>query len=165
MNVSYCIKHFNIEFRKISDDQYIIIDLSEYTFIDINNLEGKTNTIKIKTPGKEEFEVIIPAGGSKIFSLLDKDIVDMQDGKYCIEVQSCGSIIKKNLGYYPKIKCKIIDLLLRTNDKEKYMSYLSKLEVVKTLNEYGDTENAERIYEDIEDLLRCGKDRRYSEHH
>ena len=165
MNVSFCIKHLNIEFKKVSDDQYVIIDLSEYTFLDINNLEGKSNTIKITTPGKEVFEVNVPAGGSKMFSLLDKDVVDMQDGKYCIEVSSCGPVIKKNFGYYPKIKCKIVDLLLRTNETEKYMSYLSQLEVIKTLNEYGDTENAERVYEDLEDLLRCGNKGRYSEHH
>lgn len=166
MNVSFCIKHLNFEFRKVSDDQYVIIDLSEYTFLDITKMEGKSNTVKVTTPGKEKFEVIVPPGGSKMFSLLDKDVVDMQDGRYCIEVESCGKPIKKNLGYYPKIKCKIQDLLIRTNEEEKYISYLSQLEVIKALNEHGDTDNAERIYEDLEDLLRCGDDgSRYSKKH
>ena len=153
MNPKYCAKHINFELRKISDDLYSIIDLSDYEFQDIKDLSGIIS-IKIKTPSKETFELLMPVGSSQIFSAKNKSIVCPQDGIYCIELESCGAVLKKNIGFYPKMQGDINNLIVTTRDKKIFKQLKDDFEIMNILNEYGDTTSAERIYGDIQDMLK-----------
>ena len=77
----FCIKHLNVEFRKITDDLYSIIDLCEYEYNDIDDLQNHIITFKIDTPTNETIEVMVPAGRSQIFSLKGKNIIPFVDGR------------------------------------------------------------------------------------
>lgn len=153
MACKFCAKHINFEFRKISDDLYTIIDLSDYEFRDIKDMSGLIE-LKINTPAKETFNLLMPAGNSQIFSIKNKNLVCLQDGIYCIEVVSCGVTVKKNIGFYPKLEGDIDNLIVTTRDKKTFMDIKGDFQIMKTLNEYGDTTNAERIYGDIQDMLK-----------
>lgn len=152
-NCKFCAKHINFEFRKISDDLYTIIDLSDYEFKNIFNVSGPI-TLKIKTPARETFNLVIPAGNSQIFSAENKGLICLQDGIYCIEVESCGVPIKKNIGFFPKMEGDINNLIVTTGDKEKFKELREDFEIMKILYEYGDTTSAERIYGDLQDMLK-----------
>lgn len=153
MNCSFCAKHINFEFRKISDDLYSIIDLSDYEFKEISDVSG-TITLKIKTPAKENFTLLMPAGNAQMFSAENKGLICLQDGIYCIEVESCGVPIKKNIGFFPKMEGDINNLIVKTKDKESFKSLREDFEIMKILYEYGDTTSAIRIYGDLQDMLK-----------
>ena len=153
MNCKFCAKHINFEFRKISDDLYSIIDLSDYEFKEMLDVSGLI-TLKIKTPAKETFELLIPAGNSQIFSAENKGLICLQDGIYCVEVTSCGVPIKKNIGFFPKMEGDINNLIVTTVDKATFKELRQDFEIMKILYEYGDTTSGERIYRDLQDLLK-----------
>ena len=90
----FCVKKLNVEFRKISDDVYSVIDLSEYDFNDIQDVLTSVIEIKIKTPGEQEFSLLMPGGAATQFSLKSKEIFAMEDGQYCITTESCGGHVK-----------------------------------------------------------------------
>ena len=150
----FCIKKVNVEIKKISDDLYSIIDLSEYEFNDINDLQNEAITFKIETPSKETFEVMVPAGRSQIFSVKNKKVLPLLDGKYCISLVSCGGLIKKNLGYYPNMECEIDNVIVTSKDKEEAMTLYNDFKMMKILDEYGDSSTASKIYGDISDMLK-----------
>ena len=117
MNDKFCIRRLNVGFKKISDDQYSVIDFSEYDFNNIDDLLIETIEIKVETPSNEVFSILLPAGRSQIFSVKAKNVIPLVDGKYCISAESCGGIVRKNVGYYPVMKSKIDSLILTTKDK------------------------------------------------
>lgn len=149
----FCAKHINFEFRKISDDLYSIIDLSDYEFKEMLDVSGLI-ILKIKTPAKETFELMMLAGNSQIFSAENKGLICLQDGIYCIQVTSCGVTIKKNIGFFPKMEGDINNLIVTTGDKATFKELRQDFEIMKTLYQYGDTTSADRIYRDIQDMLK-----------
>lgn len=151
--MKFCIKKLNVEFKKISEDLYSIIDLSEYDYDNINDVLGFSVEIKISTPSEEEFLIMMNCGSGSMFSLKDKKLFAIEDGQYCISTKSCGASIKKLVGYYPNIKEKIDGLIMTTDDK-KYMKLIfEQFQIMKVLDEHDNKKDAKRIYEDISDLL------------
>jgi|SRR5690606_5594821 len=154
----YCIKKLNVEFRKISEDQYSIIDLSEYDYNDINDVYSGINEIKVKTPLNEDFTVFVPSGRSQIFSCKGLNILPLHDGQYCITTESCGAPIKRLVGFYPVMRDKIDGLVMTTKDPKYIHLLFEQFKMMQILDEHDDKKSAERIYQDIRDLLaKCGK--------
>lgn len=151
---SFCIKKVNVEIKKISDDLYSIIDLSEYEFNDIADLQKDTVTFKIDTPSNESFEVMVPAGRSQIFSVKNKKVLPLLDGKYCVSLVSCGGNVKKNIGYYPNMECDINNVIVTSKYKREAMTLYNDFKMMKILDEYGDSSTAAKIYGDISDMLK-----------
>lgn len=153
----FCIKKLNVEFRKISEDQYSIIDLSEYDYNDIEDVYSGINQFNIKTPTNEDFTVLVPAGRSQIFSIKSLRLLPLHDGQYCITTESCGAQIKKLVGYYPVMREKIDGLVVTTKDKKYIHLLFEEFKMMQILDEHGDKKSAERIYQDIRDMLeKCG---------
>lgn len=153
-NCKFCIKKLNVEFRKISDDLYSIIDLSEYEFNDIAELQDHPVTYKIDTPSKETFEVMVPAGRSQIFSVKNKKVLPLLDGRYCVSIESCGGIVKKNIGYYPNMECDIDNVVVSSTNPVEAMTLYNDFKMMKILDEYGNSSTADKIYGDLSDMLK-----------
>jgi hypothetical protein len=149
----FCVKKLNVDFRKISDDVYSVRDLSEYDFNDIQDVLTSAIEIKIKTPGDEEFSLLMPGGGATQFSLKNKKLFAMEDGQYCVTTESCGGPVKKLVGYYPNIKEKIDGLILTTKDKQYIKLIFEQYKIMQVLDEYDNKKDAGRIYQDITDML------------
>ena len=149
----FCIRRLNVEFRKISEDLYSVIDLSEYDYSNFEDVLTGTVMIEIETPSNEGFSVLIPAGRSQIFSCKNSKILPLHDGQYCVSTKSCGAPIKKMVGYYPNLKEKLDGLVMTTKDK-KYIHYLFvEYNLMKILDEHDNKKDAARIYQDISDML------------
>ena len=146
----YCIKRLEIKFERISERLIKVIDVSDFSFNDIGDLNpSKPYVLKIKTPQNEDLEVNVAPGMGAIIDL-DKTKFDFFDGVYVVSTVTCSGVeVSQNVPFMHYLKS-LIDNFLITQQNEKYFLNLKdQLEIVETSFKYQKQNEAFTKYDDI----------------
>ena len=152
----YCIKIPRVEIERITSDYFRINDRSEPVIGDYLESTKGTYSLKVITALKEEFEVEVPLNGAVSFSSAELGICELSDGCYCFEIDDgCGEVKRTKQIFCYHLKCKLDNYISKSKDPF-FKELDKKFELMKYCGEYGFIEEAEKIYDHIDDCLaRC----------